>query len=119
MEDRILELGAIFAVAVYAYAVMSNQVHVVVSVDPRVATGAPPAAPMRAAVGPGGAHGLGDSSRASLGARSSLVPPENGLCAATLVDQALADCADRGQDEFLFSSGRSEKQRIDQRVRPV
>lgn len=32
VEERILELGACFAVAVYAYAVMSNHVHVVGSV---------------------------------------------------------------------------------------
>lgn len=35
IEDRILELGDIFAVAVYGYAVMSNHYHLVVKVDPR------------------------------------------------------------------------------------
>jgi REP element-mobilizing transposase RayT len=39
VEERILELGSIFAVAVYAYAVMSNHVHVVVYVDPNAASG--------------------------------------------------------------------------------
>lgn len=34
IEDRILELAEIFAVAVHAYAVMSNHVHVVLEVDP-------------------------------------------------------------------------------------
>lgn len=37
LEERILELGSIFAVAVHAYAVMSNHVHVVVEVDPNAA----------------------------------------------------------------------------------
>jgi hypothetical protein len=37
VEERILELGEIFAVGVYAYAVMSNHVHVVLYVDPGVA----------------------------------------------------------------------------------
>lgn len=37
VEERILELGGIFAVAIYAYAVMSNHVHVVVFVDPDAA----------------------------------------------------------------------------------
>jgi len=34
IEDRILELAQIFAVAVHAYAVMSNHVHVVLEIDP-------------------------------------------------------------------------------------
>ena len=34
IEDRIGELGAVFAVSIYAYAVMSNHVHVVLRVDP-------------------------------------------------------------------------------------
>lgn len=37
IERRILELGRIFAVAVHAYAVMSNHVHVVIEVDPSAA----------------------------------------------------------------------------------
>ena len=37
VEERILELGTTFAVAVYAYAVMSNHVYVVVFVDPDAA----------------------------------------------------------------------------------
>ena len=37
IEKRILELGSVFAVAVYAYAVMSNHVHVVLHVDPEAA----------------------------------------------------------------------------------
>jgi len=37
IEERILELGGIFAVAVHAYAVMSNHVHVVIEVAPAVA----------------------------------------------------------------------------------
>lgn len=39
IEDRLLELADIFAVAIYAYAVMSNHVHVVVHVDPATADG--------------------------------------------------------------------------------
>ena len=35
--NRIRELGEIFAVAVYAYAVMSNHLHVVLSVEPELA----------------------------------------------------------------------------------
>jgi putative transposase len=35
IEDRILELGELFAVAVYSYAVMSNHYHLVVKVEPR------------------------------------------------------------------------------------
>lgn len=34
VEDRLLELAEVFAVGVYAYAVMSNHFHVVVHVDP-------------------------------------------------------------------------------------
>ena len=37
IEERILELADIFAVAVHAYAVMSNHVHVVLEVDPGTA----------------------------------------------------------------------------------
>lgn len=37
MRNVSLELGSIFAVAVHAYAVMSNHVHVVIEVDPGVA----------------------------------------------------------------------------------
>lgn len=36
LEDRILKLGNLFAVAVHAYAVMSNHLHVVLEVDPQV-----------------------------------------------------------------------------------
>jgi REP element-mobilizing transposase RayT len=35
IEDRILHLGDVFAVAIYGYAVMSNHYHVVVKVDPQ------------------------------------------------------------------------------------
>ena len=37
VEARIRELGSIFAVGIYAYAVMSNHLHVVVSVEPDAA----------------------------------------------------------------------------------
>ncbi|MFO1495901.1 MAG: hypothetical protein U1F26_14710 [Lysobacterales bacterium] len=37
VEARIRELGSIFAVGIYAYAVMSNHLHVVVSVEPAAA----------------------------------------------------------------------------------
>lgn len=37
VEDRILDLGRVFSLGVYAYAVMSNHVHVVVHVDPGAA----------------------------------------------------------------------------------
>jgi len=38
IEARILELGSIFAVGIYAYAVMSNHLHVVLSVEPDAAS---------------------------------------------------------------------------------
>lgn len=38
VEGRLLELAEIFAVGIYAYSVMSNHVHVVLRVDPVVAT---------------------------------------------------------------------------------
>src|SRR5690606_12039811 len=34
VEDRLLELAEIFAVALHAYAVMSNHLHVVLQIDP-------------------------------------------------------------------------------------
>ena len=37
IEARILELGAIFAVGIYAYAVMSNHLHVVLAIEPEAA----------------------------------------------------------------------------------
>ena len=37
MEARLLELAECFAVGIYAYAVVSNHLHVVVQVDPAVA----------------------------------------------------------------------------------
>lgn len=42
VEDRLLELAGIFAVGVYAYAVMSNHLHVVVYVDPAAPRAWPP-----------------------------------------------------------------------------
>jgi REP element-mobilizing transposase RayT len=39
VEERILELGNLFAVAVHAYAVMSNHVHVVIELNPDAAQG--------------------------------------------------------------------------------
>jgi len=37
VEDRIFELAEIFALGVYAYAVMSNHLHIVVRLDPALA----------------------------------------------------------------------------------
>ncbi len=42
VEGRLLELAEIFAVGIYAYAVMSNHVHVVVRIDPRAAAALSP-----------------------------------------------------------------------------
>jgi hypothetical protein len=39
VEDRLLALAEYFAVGIYAYAVMSNHLHVVVHVDPVTAEG--------------------------------------------------------------------------------
>ena len=39
VESRLLALAEIFAVGIYAYAVMSNHVHVVLRIDPEVAAG--------------------------------------------------------------------------------
>jgi len=38
IEDRILQLGDIFAVAIYGYAVMSNHYHIVAKIDPKQAS---------------------------------------------------------------------------------
>ncbi len=38
LEARIMELGSIFALGIYSFAVMSNQVHVVLSVEPDAAS---------------------------------------------------------------------------------
>src|SRR5688572_28955940 len=39
IEDRLIELAGIFAISVYAYAIMSNHCHVVAYVDPELAAG--------------------------------------------------------------------------------
>ena len=39
VEERLLTLAEYFAVGLYAYAVMSNHVHIVLHVDPQVAQG--------------------------------------------------------------------------------
>ncbi len=39
IEARILELGNVFAVAIHAYAVMSNHIHVVLDIDPSAPAG--------------------------------------------------------------------------------
>ena len=38
VEGRIRQLGGIFAVGIYGFAVMSNHLHVVLAVEPDVAT---------------------------------------------------------------------------------
>ena len=42
VEGRLLELADIFAIGIYAYAVMSNHVHIVVRIDPTAAAAWPP-----------------------------------------------------------------------------